>query len=187
MQALDWINDIVLWFGQFVPEWDLLDPTEGGVKFKPGHKIVLLKPGHIYWYWPITTNVYKIETKRQTMAMSQRLTTKDDVSVLVDTVIVYTIDDVEKAIVETRDHEDTISEIGEKVTVKPVMSRMFDDIRIDIADSNKLNNEIKSGARSELGAYGVKVVDGYISSFVETKVFSHDGTGMAIGEEYEGE
>jgi len=187
MQAFDWINDIVLWFGQFMPEWDLLDPTDGGVKFKPGGKIVLLKPGHIYWYWPVTTNIYTIETKRQIMSMSQRLTTKDDIPVLVETVIVYVIDDVEKAIVETRDHEDTISEIGEKVTVKPIMSREFDQIREDIADSNKLNNEIKSGARSELGAYGVKVVDGYISSFVETKVFSHDGPGLAIGEEYEDE
>jgi len=188
MQALDWINDIMRWFGQFIPEWDLLDPTEGGVKFKPGGKIVLLKPGHIYWFWPITTNVYTIETKRQPLVISQRLTTADDISVLVETVIVYVIDDVEKAIVETRDHEDTISEIGEKVTVKPVMSRTFENIRIDIADSNKLNNEIKSGARSELGAYGVKVVDGYISSFAETKVFSHDGSGMVIEEdEYEEE
>lgn len=187
MQAFDWINDLVLWFARFVPEWNLLDPTEGGVKFKPGYKIVVLKPGHIYWYWPVTTNVYTIETKRQTMSISQRLTTADDVSVLVETVIVYVIDDVEKAIVETRDHEDTISEIGEKVTVKPIMSREFEQIRIDIADSNKLNNEIKAGARTELGAYGVKVVDGYISSFVETKVFSHDGTGMAIGKEFDDE
>ena len=185
MQAFDWINDIVRWFAQFVPQWDLLDPTEGGVKFRPGHKIVLLKPGHIYWWWPITTNVYTIETKRQTMDISQRLTTADDISVMVDTVIVYIIDDVEKAIVDTRDHENTISEIGEKVTVKPIMSRTFEETRVAIADSNKLNNEIKSGARTELGAYGVTVVDGYISSYVETKVFSHDGTGMAIGEEYD--
>lgn len=187
MQAFDWINDIVRWFAQFLPQWDLLDPTEGGVKFKPGYKIVVLKPGHIYWWWPVTTNIYTIETKRQPLTISQRLTTADGISVMVETVIVYTIDDVEKAIVDTRDHEDTISEIGEKVTVKPVMSREFDQVRVDIADSNKLNNEIKSGARTELGAYGVKVVDGYVKSFVKTKVFSHDGTGMAIGEEYEGE
>lgn len=180
MQAFDWINEIVRWFGQFLPVWDLLNPTEGGVKFKPDGKIVVLKPGCIYWYWPVTTNVYTIETKRQIMSISQRLTTKDDISVLVEGVIVYEIDDVEKAIVETRDHEDTISEIGEKVTVKPVMCRSFEEVRVAIADSNKLNNEIKSGARTELSPYGVKVVDGYISSFVETKVFSHDGIGMAI-------
>ena len=183
MQAFDWINDIIRWFGHLVPVWDLLDPTDGGVKFKPGGKIVLLKPGHIYFYWLITTNVYTIETKRQIMSISQRLTTKDEITVLVEGVIVYEIDDVQKAIVETRDHEDTISEIGEKVTVKPIMSRTFEEVRVAIADSNKLNNEIKSGARTELASYGVKVVDGYISSFAETKVFSHDGSGMAIQEE----
>ena len=183
MQAFDFINDIVLWFGQFVPRWDLLDPTEGGVKFKPGGKIKLLKPGHIYWWWEVTTNIYTIETKRQPLKISQRLTTKDGISVLVETVIIYEIDDVIKAIVNTRDHEDTISEVGEKLTVKPVMSREFEDVRSAIADSNKLNNEVKSGARSELSDYGVKVVDGYISSFVETTVYSHDGGGIAFGGE----
>ena len=185
MQAFDFINDIAKWLGKFKPEWELLDPTEGGVKFKPGGVIEVIKPGCIYWYWPITTHVYTIDTKRQTMTISQRLTTKDEISVLVEVVIVYEVDDVEKAIVFTLDHEDTISEIGEKVTVKPVMSRTFEDVRIAIADSNKLNNEIKSGARTELGAYGVKVIDGYVSSFVETKVFSHDGSGMAVEMEEE--
>jgi len=187
MQAFDWINDIMRWFAQFMPEWDLLDPTCGGVKFRPGNKTIMLKPGCIYWYWPITTNVYTIETKRQTLVISQRLTTSDDVPVLFEATIVYEIDDVIKAIVNTRDHEDTISEIGEKVSVQPVMGRTFDEVRKAIADSNELNNQIKSHARTELGAYGVKVVDGYVSGFVETKVFSHDGQGMAIGEDYDDE
>lgn len=182
MQAFDWINDVALWMGQFVPQWDLLCPTEGGIKFKPGGVIEILKPGEIYWWFPVTTNVYTIETKRQTLVISQRLTTTDDISVLFEAVIVYEIDDVVKAIVNTRDHEDTISEIGEKVSVQPVMSRTFEDVRAAIADSNKLNNEIKSGARTELGAYGVKVVDGYVSTFVKTKVFSHDGVGMSMEE-----
>ncbi len=180
MQAFDWINDIMRWFGQFLPVWDLLDPTDGGVKFKPGGKIELLEPGHIYWYWPVTTNVYTIETKRQTLTISQRLTTTDDIPVLFEASIVYEIDDVIKAIVDTRDHEDTISEIGEKVSVKPIMGRSFEEVRKAIAESNELNNQIKSGARTELRDFGVKVLDGYVSTFVKTKVFSHDGAGIAM-------
>lgn len=185
MQAFDWVNDIVLWIGQFIPQWDLLNPTEGGVKFKPGGVIELLAPGEIYWWFPVTTNVYTIETKRQTLLISQRLTTTDDKSVLFEATIVYEIDDVIKAIVDTRDHEDTISEIGEKVSVRPVMGRSFEEIRKAIGESNELNNQIKSGARTELRDFGVKVLDGYVRTFVETKVFSHDGSGMVMEEEEE--
>lgn len=183
MEAFDFINDIVLWFGRFVPRWALCDPTEGGVKFTGVGKkrISILVPGSIYWYWPIVTNVYTIETKRQTLTVTQRLTTSDGITVMVTTVIVYTIDDVIKALVETRDFEDTIMEIGEKLVVKPIMAREFDVICNDLAVSNELNNEVKRNARSILSNYGVAVEDGYVSNFTQTEVFSHDGDGMVFG------
>ena len=182
MQAFDFINDFVRWFTQFVPKWDLCEPTEGGVKFSGTGKdrISLLVPGEIYWWWPIVTYVHLIDTKRQTLSVTQRLTTSDEVTVMVTTVIVYTISDVYKALVETRDFEDTISEIGEKLVVKPIMSRQFNEIRRDLADSNELNNEVKRVARSILSDYGVSVEDGYVSSFAQTEVFSHDGDGMVF-------
>ena len=183
MQAFDFINDIVRWFGQFVPRWDLCDPTEGGVKFSGvgKNRIKVLVPGSIYWWWPIVTNVYTIETKRQTMTVTQRLTTKDDITVMVTTVIVFTISDVVKALVDTRDFEDTIMEIGEKLIVKPVMSREFNQIQKDLAESNELNNELKRNARTILSDYGVAVEDGYVSNFAETDLISHDGDGFAFG------
>lgn len=183
MEAFDWINDTVRWFAKFVPQWDLCEPTEGGVKFRGlgKNRIKLLVPGKIYWWWPIVTNVYTIDTKRQTLTVTQRLTTKDDVTVMVTTVIVYTIEDVMLALVETRDFEDTILEIGEKLVVKPIMSREFPDIQKDLAESNELNNEVKRNARSMLSPFGVNVVDGYVSNFAQTEVFSHDGDGFVFG------
>lgn len=183
----DWINNIMEWFGELVPEWDLLEPTIGGVKFKPGGKIVLLKPGHIYWWWPATTKIRTIDTKRQTLTFGQRLTTKDEQSVQCNTVIVYVVDDVIKALVETFDHEDTIGEIAKKVTVKPVMSRNFSKIIADMAESNEMRNEVTSQARSLMKDYGVKVLDGYVCDFTETRVFSHDGDGLAITGEHDDE
>lgn len=181
MQAFDFINDIMRWFERFLPHWALLDPTDGGVKFSRKGQITLLTPGEIYWYWPIITNVYTIETKRQTMTITQRLTTKDEITVMVTTVIVYTVDDVLLAIVETRDFEDTISEVGEKLVVKPITSRNFSDTLLRLSESNDLNNEVKRIARSTLGEFGVNVVDGYVSNFAVTEVFSHDGDGIVFG------
>ena len=181
MQAFDFINDIMRWFERFLPHWALLDNLEGGVKFTHNKTPRLLIPGRIYWWWPVISNVYTIETKRQTMTITQRLTTKDEVTVMVTTVIVYTIDDVMKAIVDTRDHEDTIAEVGEKLVVKPITSREFSDTLKRMSDSNDLNNEVKRIARSTLGEFGVNVVDGYVSNFAVTQVFSHDGDGVVFG------
>lgn len=183
MQALDFLNDIAQWVGELVPRWELLEPTEGGVKFKPGGKIEKLTPGYIYWWWPATTQIVTIETKRQPLTFGQRLTTKDGVPVQLNTVIVFTIVDVIKALVETKDFEDTVVEVAQKLTLKPIMSRSFEKICEDMAESNDMRNEITRGARALLSDYGVNVLDGYVSDFTETTVFSHDGDGMVITQE----
>ena len=145
--GLDWINDVALWFGDLIPTWELLPVTDGGVKFKPGGKVEILVPGNIYWYWPATTQVKEIETKRQTLTFGQRLTTKDEVTVQCNTVIVFTINDVLKALVDTSDFEDTVGEVAQKLTIKPIMSRTFVQILTDMADSNEMRNEVTRAAR----------------------------------------
>ena len=181
MQAFDFSNDIMRWFERFLPPGALLENTEGGVIFKHGTEPRLLTPGRIYWWWPIVSNVYTIDTKRQTLTITQRLTTKDEVTVMITTVIVYTINDVLLALVETRDHDDTVKEVGEKLVVKPVTSRDFNDTLKRLSESNDMNNEVKRIARSTLSEFGVNVVDGFVSNFAVTEVFSHDGGGVVFG------
>jgi len=182
--GLDWINDVAAWIGDLIPQWDLLQINEAGVKYLPGGRVKVIKPG-IYWYWPVTTNVETMDTKRQTLTFGQRLTTHDFYTVQVNTVIVYVIDDVQKALVDTYDFEDTIGEAAQKLTVKPIMSRTFEEICDDMSKSNNMRNEVTSAARSLLSDYGVKVIDGYVCDFTETRVFSHEGGGMVIDEEEE--
>lgn len=178
---MNWLNDIFEWFWELFPRLELLNPTEGGVKFKPGAKTVLLKPGHLYWYWPVTTEVHTLSIKRQTIMVEQVLTTFDGIAVIVKTVIAYVIDDVEKALVETTDFDDTISEIGQKGTVKAIAKRRYEDILDGMVESNDLRNEVTQGARSALHPFGVRVIDAFVSSFAETKVFTHNGDAIAFG------
>ena len=185
----EWLNDLMVWFGNLFPRWDLLEPTDGGLKFKPKGEIDILVPGYIYWWWPATTVVRTMETKRQTLTFGQRLTTKDGVTVQCNTVIVFTIPtekDVVKALVETVDFEDTVGEIAQKLTVQPMMGRKFKEICEDMAESNVMRNEVTRGARSLLKDFGCNVLDGYVSDFTRTKVFSHDGDAM-FGHEDEDE
>lgn len=185
--GLDWINDVAEWFGSLIPEWDLLEPTDAAVKMSWGGRITVLRPGHIYWYWPAVSVVYTMNVKRQTLSFNQRLTTKDDVTVSINTVIVYTVDDIRKAVVETRDFDDTIEEVAQKLTVQPIMSRTFDGIRTDMADTNEMRNELTRKARSLLSEYGVGVLDAYVSDFTETRVLSHEGDGLSVNYEDENE
>ena len=177
----DWLNAIFQFIFNLFPRWELLDPTDGGVKFKPRNKIVELKPGRMYWYWPVTTNVYTLSARRQSLQVEQVLTTDDAVSCVVKTVIVYTIDDVMKALVETTDFDDTIAEMAQKGTVAVVMSRGFDKIVADLAYSTDIKDDVTKAARSALQPFGVKVEDGFIASFAQTKVVSHMGEGLAYG------
>lgn len=188
----DWLNTIFEFFFELFPRLHLLPPTDGGVKFKPrslvgwikrdaGGRTVLLTPGRLYVYWPVTTEVRTIETKRRSLEVTQRLTTKDKTSVLVCTTIAFTVDDVIKAVVETTDFDDTIMEMGQKGTIKAVPSRTFDQILADMVEGNDLRNEVAQGARSALRQFGVKVEDAFMSSFAETRVFSHDGDGFVFG------
>jgi len=137
MQAFDFINDVAQWAGDLLPQWDLLPPTEGGVKFKPGAKIKELKPGHIYWWWPATTKVVTIPIKRQTLSFTQRLTTADDITIVAEIVVVFVIDGVIRALVETDNFDSTVVEVAQKITIKPITSRKFDKIREDMATSNE--------------------------------------------------
>jgi len=151
----------------------------GGVKFLPGGKVEVIEPG-LYVYWPLTTTVQEIQIKRQSIEVQQELTTKDGKTVMVKTVIVFTVDDILKAIVETVDFDDTTEEMGQKGTVAAVMSRDFDQILVDMVDSNDIRNEVAQGARSALRPFGVKVEDAFISSFGETRIFSHAGEGGIV-------
>lgn len=179
--GLDWLNDIAAWIGELFPRWDLLEVDRGGVKYLPGGRVKVLEPG-IYWWWPATTTVVEIPIKRKTLTISQRLTTKDDFTVLVNTVIAFSVDDVYKAIVETTDFEDTIGEMAQKITIKPIMSRTFEETCRDMSESNNMRNEVTRAARSLLSDFGVNVIDAYVSDFTVTTVFSHDGEGFAIGD-----
>ena len=176
---LQFLNDFFTWAVTYFPNLELMQANYGGVRFLPGGKVKEIKPG-LYVYWPLTTAVQEIQVKRQSIEVQQELTTKDGITVMVKTVIVFTVEDVMKALVETADFDDTTEEMGQKGTVAAIMSRDFDQILVDMVESNDVRNEVTRGARSALLPFGVKVEDAFISSFGRTKIFSHAGEG-ALG------
>ncbi len=173
---LEFLNDFFTWLVTYFPNLDLMQANYGGVRFRRGGKVKEIKPG-LYVYWPLITTVKEIQVKRQSIEVQQELTTKDGITVMVKTVIVFTVEDVMKALVDTVDFDDTTEEMGQKGTVHAVMSRDFSQIVVDMVSSNDIRNEVTQGARSALRPFGVKVEDAFISSFGKTTIFSHAGEG----------
>ncbi len=176
---LQFLNDFFTWLVTYFPNLELMQANYGGVRFLPKGKVKEIKPG-LYVYWPLTTAVVELQIKRQSIEVQQELTTRDGVTVMVKTVIVFTVEDVMKALVETCDFDDTTEEMGQKGTVHAVMSRDFNQILADMVKSNDIRNEVTQGARSALRPFGVKVEDAFISSFGKTQIFSHAGEGGIV-------
>lgn len=178
MDFLSWIGDLVRLFISFIPHLDLMKANHGGVKFKRGGKVKEIRPG-LFWYWPIVTEVQEIPTRRQTMRLEvQTLTTTDNKPASVNCVVVYEINNVLKALVETWDIEDTISDVAQFSVTKAISTRQFSVINRDL--TTIIQDEIKERCKKDLRQFGVLVKDAFLSDFAHTVTYRIMGEGAGI-------
>lgn len=178
--GFEWLNKFMSELGAWIPRIGLMKVTHRGVKHSRGGTVKPIQPG-LYMWWPLISEIDELAVMRQTLTFRQRLTTLDACTVLVESVIIYTIDDIEKACVQTWDCEDTIGEAAQRSTIKSVMSRTFDQIKEDLAGTHRIPDEITEVCRGQLSQFGVHVEEAFISNFCETHVFSHDGEPVFAG------
>lgn len=178
MEALSWIGDLVGWFANWIPRMEICRATHRGVKFVRGKHVKEINPG-LYMYWPMTTECVTIPVVRQSVNLSpQTLTTKDGHSVMVSPVLIYEIDDIRKALADSYDVDDTITEIGGLAIVDAVTSRTFEEIREDITTDVK--RDITEKSRRLLTQFGVKVRVGLLSDFAKCRVIRIAGDGPSV-------
>ena len=178
--GFEWLNKLMTELGAWIPRIGLMKVTHRGVKHSRGGTVTPIQPG-LYMWWPLISEIDELAVMRQTLTFRQRLTTQDTTTVLVETVVIYTIEDIEKACVETWDYEDTVGEAAQRSTIESVMSRKFAQIKEDLAGTNTIPDEITEACRRQLSQFGVHVEEAFISNFCETHVFSHDGASQFAG------
>ena len=175
--ALGWIGELVAWLVSWFPCMAICRKTHGGVKFVHGSKIVMIKPG-LYWYWPITTEVETIVVVRQTLNLPpQRLTTKDDQVVSIAVVILYVVDDVIKALVDSADYDDMAEDIAGRSVADIVAQTDYDDLRLKQRD---MENAMVRRCRTDLRPFGLYVEKCRITDFARTQMLSVDGPPMIV-------
>ena len=173
--AFSWIGEIADWVAQFVPTWTLVRATEGAVKFLPGGKTKVLGSG-IHWYWPVTTEVETLPVVRQVLdTQPQTIMTKDHEPVYIAGLVVYTIVDLHKFMVENFDAEDSLDDIVQTAIRKTIVNRDFLTIQQARADVDK---RLTTDVQKALEPFGIEVEAARITDFSRARVTNMVGNGL---------
>ena len=173
--ALAWIGQLAEWLGSLFPRLKICRSTHQGVKFVRGAKVKVIQPG-IFLYWPIVTDVELYPVKRQTLNLvTQTLTTKDDEAIIFSIIVIYHVEDIEKALCDCWDIEDTITDIALQASVDVVAAHDFAQIRAGI--SKGIATAITLKCRALLRPFGIYVEKCGVTDFAQTKVYRLVGEG----------
>ena len=115
--AFAWIGQIASWIGQWIPRWQILDTTEGAIKYVKG-KPRECGSGQVHWYWPVTTTWVVYPVARQTDRLeTQTMETTDRVTFIVAGTITYSVHDI-MALVSTT-HSPSVEQVKPLPQVRP--------------------------------------------------------------------
>jgi regulator of protease activity HflC (stomatin/prohibitin superfamily) len=177
--ALGWIGDIVRWCAQFIPRWHVLSPTVAAIKqigwsFRrkkfPGVRRVVQREGIVFW-WPATTELMLWPVARQANNLqSQTIVTTDGKTFIVGGLIVFEIEDVEKAVCETYDTDDTIRDLALAAIHDACI--MYSAEELHAANrSGRLNTAMKREAHTRLQPFGVRVLAVRLTDLAPCRVY----------------
>lgn len=167
--ALAWIGQIAAWVGQWIPRWNILDTTEGAIKYVGGKRPVSCGPG-IHFWWPARSTFVIHPTARQTDRLeTQTMESKDGKTFIVSAMITYSVDDLLALVTTTHSPFHTITDIA--------MGAVH-DICCEL-DWAELQNQQRRGtiktllrneAQKQLSQYGVKVIKLQLNSLAKCRV-----------------
>lgn len=165
-----WLSNIFNGILSFIPRPQIIRATHGGVKWRLGKKVIKLSPGWP-WYWPLTTDIEIIVTARQTYKLPkpQFIKTADNITIAVGWVLVYSINDVVKAIGQQNwDVETTINDVTQSIVACAINTKDYVEIQKNLATT--VSSELTQLCKKELNKFGVLVQQVKITDFAETEV-----------------
>jgi len=171
MLGLEWIGHLVETIGAIIPRFIHCKTTHKGVMFRFGEASII-NPG-IRIYIPLWSEPILYPIKRQTLNLPpQFFTTKNGEearqTILVSIVVIYEVNDILKALIDTYEVEATIRDVAQGVVKKVIVNRCFGDL---LANQTEIDEQIKEKVQEDLSKYGCKVLDAFITDFAKTRVY----------------
>lgn len=180
--GFEWLNDLAYYLAAFVPRCEIVDTTQGAVKFKWGSQIVALGPGW-HWYWPMTTKFVTYPTARQSTDLRTITTiTKDNKTILVGAMIVYEIRHIESILAHTWDPENTVHDIAVATIADVVRGKYTFEELIHKSHAGELDIEIHERVAEALESYGVHVIMVKIPDFSPVRLYKLVGSAPKAGD-----
>jgi regulator of protease activity HflC (stomatin/prohibitin superfamily) len=162
---LDWLTDILRWVGKFVPRLLIVKTTHCAVAFTRGKHARLLESG-LHWVWPLVTEWMMYPVVRQSVNLvTQTLITKDDHTVAVGAIVVYSVDQPLELLAHSYDADDTIRDIAMAAVKSYVVAATLDDLRHRRMD-RRLTRRLAMG----LAPFGVKVIRAQMTDLAKCRV-----------------
>lgn len=167
--ALAWVGWIAEWVGRWIPRWEILDTTEGAVKYVRGKHPRYCGPG-VHWYWPVTTRwqVYPIARQADRL-QTQTIVTTDDRTIVVGGIIVYEVDDLLTLLTTAHSAAITIKDIT-LTAIHDVCCRFTWEQLKQEQRKGTLDTKLKNSAQDALRDLGVKVLKVMLTDLAPARV-----------------
>lgn len=168
--ALAWIGQIAAWIGQWIPRWEILDLTQGAIKFKGGKKVVSCGPG-IHFWWPARSKFLIFSVARQTDQLeSQVMESSDGVTFLAGGTLTYSIIDLPALVTTTHSVFHAVQDMAQAALHDVVCDMTWAELQAG-QRKGTIKTKLRNAAQDQLKEYGVKVVKLQLNSLARCRVY----------------
>jgi regulator of protease activity HflC (stomatin/prohibitin superfamily) len=176
-----WLSDIILALLEIVPRRVIVRSTHRGVKWRMRRGPVEMKPGLRIW-WPLLSEIEVIPVARQTLNTStQALMSKDAQQVVAGGVVVYSIQDIVRAIGERNyDVDETVNDISQAAIVEVITAWDLCDLLENI--HGQVEEDLTATCRRQLRQYGVYVHRAALTDFSQCRSLNLLGVSLGVQE-----
>jgi regulator of protease activity HflC (stomatin/prohibitin superfamily) len=165
------IGEAVRYLGEWIPRPRIVRLTDGGVRFWFGRWVSVVQPG---WRleWPAFMELEIVPVVRQvTQLAPQTLFTRDSKPVIAGAVIVWSIEDVRKYLVENYEAEDSVTEVAGYAVRDAIVGKTLDQIQ-ETDGRSSIDRSLLAAASKALAMFGVKVEVMRLTDFAPARVLN---------------
>lgn len=167
--GLGWLSDMMRALAKLLPRLIHVDKTQEGVMFWLSHAR-RIGPG-VHVYWPIVMRPMVHPVVRDTLNLPPQTLpygNKEPLGLTISVTVVYTIDDILKALAQTYDFMVTIRDRAQAGVVPVVIGRTVDEL---VDKYQRINSAITKRIRKDLAPFGVRVETAFMSDFHLTAMY----------------
>lgn len=167
--ALGWIGQIAEWLGRFVPRREILDTTEGAIKYKHGDRPVFCGPG-LHWWWPWSSTFVRHPMARQTDRLeTQTMETTDGKTFLVSATITYLVVDLLAFVTALHSPLTTVVDTAALAVHDVCCDFTWADLQAE-QRRGTIKTKLRNEAQKQLVGYGLQVLKLQLNSLARCRV-----------------